>query len=105
MISNDTGPLHLAAAAGARVIGIYTCTNPLLTGPFGPRDHGSDRHLVQVQLAENMPTDGVHARTDTRPRVAGGTEANRIGDVSSRVGRWEACWSRFLSRSLRVEDP
>jgi ADP-heptose:LPS heptosyltransferase len=37
MISNDTGPLHLAAAAGARVVGIYTCTNPDLTGPFGPR--------------------------------------------------------------------
>jgi lipopolysaccharide heptosyltransferase I len=37
LISNDTGPLHLAAAAGARVIGIYTCTNPALTGPFGPR--------------------------------------------------------------------
>ncbi len=36
MISNDTGPLHLAAAAGARVVGIYTCTDPLLTGPFGP---------------------------------------------------------------------
>jgi heptosyltransferase-1 len=37
MISNDTGPLHLAAAAGAQVLGIYTCTNPKLTGPFGPR--------------------------------------------------------------------
>ena len=37
MISNDTGPLHLAAAAGARVLGIYTCTSPKLTGPFGPR--------------------------------------------------------------------
>jgi heptosyltransferase I len=37
VISNDTGPLHLAAAAGARVIGIYTCTSPGLTGPFGPR--------------------------------------------------------------------
>ena len=37
LISNDTGPLHLAAAAGARVVGIYTCTNPLLTGPYGPR--------------------------------------------------------------------
>ena len=37
LISNDTGPLHLAAAAGGRVVGIYTCTDPLLTGPFGPR--------------------------------------------------------------------
>jgi lipopolysaccharide heptosyltransferase II len=36
VISNDTGPLHLAAAAGGRVIGIYTCTDPTLTGPYGP---------------------------------------------------------------------
>lgn len=36
-LSNDTGPLHLAAAAGARVVGIYTCTSPRLTGPYGPR--------------------------------------------------------------------
>src|SRR6185437_6486901 len=37
MISNDTGPLHLAAAAGARVLGLYTCTDPKLTGPIGSR--------------------------------------------------------------------
>ena len=36
-VSNDTGPLHLAAAAGAAVVGIYTCTDPRLTGPYGPR--------------------------------------------------------------------
>ncbi len=34
-LSNDTGPLHLAAAAGARVVGIYTCTDPSRTGPYG----------------------------------------------------------------------
>lgn len=37
VISNDTGPLHLAAAAGARVVGIYTCTSPELTGPYGEK--------------------------------------------------------------------
>jgi ADP-heptose:LPS heptosyltransferase len=36
VVSNDTGPLHLAAAAGARVVGIYTCTSPQLNGPYGP---------------------------------------------------------------------
>ncbi len=36
-LSNDTGPLHLAAAAGARVVGVYTCTDPKRTGPYGPR--------------------------------------------------------------------
>jgi ADP-heptose:LPS heptosyltransferase len=35
-LSNDTGPLHLAAATGASVVGIYTCTDPKLTGPYGP---------------------------------------------------------------------
>ncbi len=37
ILSNDTGPLHLAAAAGARVVGIYTCTKSELNGPYGPR--------------------------------------------------------------------
>jgi lipopolysaccharide heptosyltransferase II len=36
VISNDTGPLHLASAAGARVVGIYTCTDPIENGPYGP---------------------------------------------------------------------
>src|SRR5262249_16459428 len=36
-LSNDTGPLHLFAAAGARVVGVYTCTRPSCNGPYGPR--------------------------------------------------------------------
>ncbi len=36
-VSNDTGPLHLAAASGARSVGIYTCTSPTRTGPYGPK--------------------------------------------------------------------
>jgi len=36
-VSNDTGPLHLAAAAGAHVIGLFTCTDPGRTGPYGDR--------------------------------------------------------------------
>lgn len=36
VLSNDTGPLHLAVASGARVIAIFTCTDPARTGPYGP---------------------------------------------------------------------
>ena len=36
-VSNDTGPLHLASAAGAPCVGIYTCTSPTRTGPYGAR--------------------------------------------------------------------
>jgi lipopolysaccharide heptosyltransferase II len=37
IVSNDTGPLHLAAAVGNRVVGVYLCTSPDLNGPYGPR--------------------------------------------------------------------
>jgi lipopolysaccharide heptosyltransferase II len=35
LVSNDSGPLHLAAAMGTRVAGIYGPTRPDLQGPWG----------------------------------------------------------------------
>jgi heptosyltransferase-2 len=36
-VSNDSGGMHLAAAAGTVVIGIFGSTNPAWTGPLGSR--------------------------------------------------------------------
>ena len=38
VISGDTGPLHLAAAAGTPVVGLYGPTPPGRNGPWDPRD-------------------------------------------------------------------
>ena len=35
-ITTDTGPMHLAAAAGGRVVALFGPTAPWRTGPFGP---------------------------------------------------------------------
>ncbi len=35
LIASDTGPLHLAAAIGVPVVGIYGPTDPVLNGPYG----------------------------------------------------------------------
>lgn len=35
-ISNDTGPMHLAAAVGTPVIALFGPTDPVLVGPYGP---------------------------------------------------------------------
>lgn len=35
-VSNDTGPLHLAVAAGASVTALFTCSDPAKTGPYHP---------------------------------------------------------------------
>jgi ADP-heptose:LPS heptosyltransferase len=40
MITNDSGPMHIGAAVGVPVLGIYGPTNPALQGPHG------DRHAV-----------------------------------------------------------
>jgi heptosyltransferase-1 len=38
MLSGDTGPLHLAAAAGAPVVAIFGPTDPARNGPWSPDD-------------------------------------------------------------------
>ncbi|WP_339911183.1 lipopolysaccharide heptosyltransferase II [Symmachiella dynata] len=35
VVSNDSGPMHLAAELGTPVVGIFTCTDPVRSGPPG----------------------------------------------------------------------
>lgn len=37
LVSNDSGPMHLAAALGTPVVAVFGPTNPARTGPYGPR--------------------------------------------------------------------
>jgi ADP-heptose:LPS heptosyltransferase len=39
LLCNDSGPMHLAAALETPVVGLFTCTSPLLSGPQGRRHH------------------------------------------------------------------
>lgn len=38
LITGDTGPMHLASAAGARVLGLFAPTNPYRNGPWNDGD-------------------------------------------------------------------
>ena len=38
MVSGDTGPLHIAAAAGTPIVAIFGPTDPVRNGPFSPSD-------------------------------------------------------------------
>lgn len=36
LLTNDSGPMHLAAAMGTRCVALFGATDPALTGPWGP---------------------------------------------------------------------
>ncbi|MAG93497.1 MAG: heptosyltransferase [Planctomycetaceae bacterium] len=36
VLTNDSGPMHMAAALGTPVLGVFTCTCPIRSGPPGP---------------------------------------------------------------------
>jgi ADP-heptose:LPS heptosyltransferase len=38
MVSGDTGPLHIAAAAGTPIVAVFGPTNPRRNGPWLPAD-------------------------------------------------------------------
>jgi lipopolysaccharide heptosyltransferase I len=44
VVSGDTGPLHLAAAVGTPIVGIYGPTDPARNGPISPDDVCVSRH-------------------------------------------------------------
>jgi lipopolysaccharide heptosyltransferase I len=46
MVSGDTGPLHLAAAVGTPIVGIYGPTHPARNGPLSPDDIAVSRDAV-----------------------------------------------------------
>lgn len=46
VVAGDTGPLHLAAALGTPVVGIYGPTDPRRNGPWGPRDRAVSRRAA-----------------------------------------------------------
>jgi lipopolysaccharide heptosyltransferase II len=46
LLTNDSGPLHLAAGLGTSIVGIFTCTSPLRSGP-----PGNQHELVATQLS------------------------------------------------------
>ena len=44
VVTNDTGPMHVAAALRKPVVGIFGPTNPERTGPYGQIKHSLQRH-------------------------------------------------------------
>jgi ADP-heptose:LPS heptosyltransferase len=77
MISGDTGPIHIAAAVGTPIVGLYGPTWPERNGPWHPDDQVVSRadvcechHKRQCQRAarciDDITVDEVFAAVERR---------------------------------------
>jgi ADP-heptose:LPS heptosyltransferase len=60
VISNDTGPAHMAAALGTPTLVVFGSTDPQRTGPYG------DRHRI---VSAKLPCQPCFSRTCRRGNV------------------------------------
>jgi heptosyltransferase I len=61
VLSNDSGPLHLAAGLGTPVVGIFTCTSPVRSGPPGKHHQLVTTHLPCAgSYCKRCPQRGTH---------------------------------------------
>lgn len=72
VIAADTGPLHLAAAAGVPVVALFGPKDPDL---YGPRAHGSVRHQV---LFADVPCRPCKRRDCVSPQCVLGLEVDTV---------------------------
>ncbi len=80
VVSNDSGPLHLADAVGAATVGIYWCGNLLNGGPITQA-----RHRAAVSWRLDCPVCGSSCLEETCPH-----EETFVDDVSVEEVRAEA---------------
>ena len=80
-VSGDTGPLHIAAAVGTPIVGIYGPTSPARNGPWDPADvcvsrfddctcHHRRRCRREVCCLLDIGVDEVRAAVDARLATA-----------------------------------
>jgi lipopolysaccharide heptosyltransferase I len=76
-IGGDTGPLHLAAAVGVPIVGIYGPTDPVRNGPFAADD---------IALSNYGPIN--HTRRGTYPAYLSGISVESVvAAVEKRLAR------------------
>jgi lipopolysaccharide heptosyltransferase I len=91
LISNDSGPMHLAAALGSPVIGIFGPTDPRRVGPYG---------AVNVALKKNFLCSGC-----SRQRCTHAQECLRAISVDEVVENASTMLRRGMTREESAAAP
>lgn len=85
IVCPDSGPAHIAAAMGARVVGLYAASNPDRTGPWGSREFVVNRYPQAVKRQLGKPAEEVRfGRRLSRP---GAMNEISVDDVTEALDR------------------
>jgi ADP-heptose:LPS heptosyltransferase len=61
LLCNDSGPMHLAAALSTPVVGLFTCTDPAVSGPGGAQNYlVSSTAPCAGSYRDKCPWQGAH---------------------------------------------
>lgn len=86
MISPDTGPAHMAGAAGTPVIGLYASSNPKRTGPYASQDVTVNRYPEALRLELGKSVDEVRWGQRVRdPAVMSLIKVDAVEEMLDRV--------------------
>lgn len=85
VICPDSGPAHMATAAGTPVVGLYATSNRLRTGPYFSQDLVVDRYPEAVHREFDKPVEAL--RWGERVRNPAAMELIRVDDVVAMADR------------------
>ena len=82
LLTNDSGPMHIAAAVGTPVVALFGPTDPVKTGPYGPG------HVVLSHAVECRPCFRREcSRAVTLECLTGVTPEQVVRAVQQQLGR------------------
>ena len=85
VVCPDSGPAHIAAALGTRVVGLYAGSNPDRSGPWGNREFTVNRYPQAVRKSLGKGVDAV--RFGRRLRTGNAMNEIAAGSVIEMVER------------------
>ncbi|MDQ4143630.1 MAG: glycosyltransferase family 9 protein [Actinomycetota bacterium] len=94
VVSNDSGPLHLAHSVGAATVGIYWCGNVINGAPLS-----RTRHRPAISWVLDCPVCGVNCTEASCPHDASFVEGARVEEVI------EYTLELFATRKSGVSEP
>jgi heptosyltransferase-1 len=78
----DTGPLHVAAAAGAKTVSVFRVTDGNRNAPFGPRHRFLQAPMPCTACLRKRCARDAECRASLRPEEVAAAMADLIGEES-----------------------